>query len=44
MSTVGDTMSIPGGYHEYSRGYLQHTGGIYHEYTGAYHDECRGIS
>ena len=46
MSTVGDTMSTPGGvqytggYHEYSGntmstpGGVQYTGG-YHEYTGA---------
>ena len=36
MSTVGDTMSTPEGYHEYS--------GICHEYNGRYHEYTGGCS
>ena len=35
-------MQYTGGNHEYSRGYLEYTGGV--QYTGGYHDKCGGSS
>ena len=41
FSTLGDTMSTSGGYHEYIRGDIMSTSGDV-QYIGGYHDACGG--
>ena len=49
FSTLGDTMSTLGGYHEYIegvqyiRGYHEHIRGDVMSTSGEYHDACGGI-
>ena len=42
FSTLGDTMSTLGEYHEYFKG-VQYIGG-YHEHIGGCHEYIRGLS
>ena len=43
FSTLGNTLSISGGYHGYIGHIMIHVGG-YHEYIGGYYEYIRGCS